>query len=42
VPVPEIHRLASDASMERGARAMIEAANREGGPDNITVLLVEP
>lgn len=42
VPVPEIHRLASDTSMERGARAMIEAANREGGPDNITVLLVEP
>ena len=42
VPEPEIHRLASDASMESGARAMIEAANREGGPDNITVLMLEP
>ena len=42
VPEPEIHRLASEASMDRGARALIAAANREGGPDNITVLLLEP
>lgn len=39
---PEILELASGADLEQGARALIDAANREGGPDNITVLLIEP
>jgi protein phosphatase len=38
----EIFALARDGDLERAAHAMIEAANREGGPDNITVLLIEP
>ena len=42
VPESEIHRLASQDDLERATRGMIEAANREGGPDNITVLLLEP
>lgn len=42
VPEPEIHQLGCEPDLERAAQAMIDAANREGGPDNITVLLIEP
>lgn len=38
----EVHQLACEPDMERGAQALIDAANRRGGPDNITVLMLEP
>ncbi len=36
-----IARLARDPDPERGARALIDAANEAGGSDNITVILVD-
>ncbi len=38
----ELHRLALEPDMRSGAQGMIDAANRLGGPDNITVLILEP
>jgi protein phosphatase len=38
----QIHALATQSDLAAAARALIDAANREGGPDNITALLVEP
>jgi len=41
VPEEEIRKLVRSGDLEHGARALIEAANANGGPDNITVILVE-
>jgi protein phosphatase len=42
VPEDEILDLATRPSLDAAARALVEAANRHGGPDNSTVLLLEP
>jgi protein phosphatase len=38
----KIHELARLPTLEESAQALIDAANAEGGPDNVSVLLVEP
>ena len=38
----EMFELGSDPDIERAARGLIERANEHGGPDNITVILIEP
>jgi len=42
VPPDEIRAEASSENLEKGAHALIEAAKAYGGPDNITVILVDP
>ena len=42
VPEEEILELAAGPDLDAAARALVEAANRRGGPDNSTVLLLEP
>jgi len=37
-----IHELARGPDLEQAAAALIDAARQSGGPDNITVVLVEP
>jgi len=37
-----IARLAAQDDLEDAARALIEQANAAGGPDNVTVILIEP
>ena len=42
VPEEEVLELATRADLNAAARGLVEAANRHGGPDNSTVLLLEP
>jgi protein phosphatase len=42
VPAGEILQYACDPDLERAALGLIGAANAHGGPDNITVVLIEP
>ncbi len=42
VPVEVIAELAHQKELEGAARALIEQANERGGPDNVTVILIEP
>ena len=42
VPAEEIGVLASDPLVERAVDGLIERANERGGPDNVTVVLIEP
>jgi protein phosphatase len=37
----EIARLASGADLDAAVRALIDRANEQGGPDNITVILID-
>jgi serine/threonine protein phosphatase PrpC len=37
----EIHRIALRADRDEAAQALIDAANEAGGPDNITVILID-
>jgi protein phosphatase len=42
VPDPEIQRLLSEnGNVEKAAAALVEEANRHGGEDNITVILLQ-
>jgi protein phosphatase len=41
VPPAELIELASEADLERAAEKLIERANERGGPDNITVILID-
>lgn len=41
VPEPEIHAIASQGTLERAAQGLIDAANAEGGADNVTVILID-
>jgi protein phosphatase len=42
VPGDEIRDLARRPDLDEAARALIDSANAHGGPDNITVVLVDP
>ncbi len=42
VPSDEILKCARERSLEHAASSLIAAANARGGPDNITVVLIEP
>jgi protein phosphatase len=42
VPRAQMAELASGPDLEAAAQALIERANAQGGPDNITVILIEP
>ena len=41
VPGHEIARIAANENLEGAVRGLIDKANEHGGPDNITVLLIE-
>jgi protein phosphatase len=41
VPSAEIAQLASGADLDAAVRALIDRANEQGGPDNITVILLD-
>jgi PPM family protein phosphatase len=42
VPAGEILECARESSLEQAAASLVAAANAHGGPDNITVVLIEP
>ena len=42
VPEKEILDQAQKSDLDEAARALIASANAHGGPDNITVVLVDP
>lgn len=42
VPSEEIAEIAGGADLEAAAQTLIERANGYGGPDNITVILIDP
>lgn len=42
VPAEEIHELATQSGLDDAVGRLVSAANKRGGPDNITVILVEP
>jgi protein phosphatase len=42
VPVGEIAELAAGDELEAAAQALVQRANEYGGPDNVTVVLIEP
>ncbi len=42
VPADVIAELANQKELEDAAQALIEQANERGGPDNVTVILIEP
>ncbi len=42
VPADVIAELANQKELEDAAGALIEQANERGGPDNVTVILIEP
>jgi protein phosphatase len=42
LPQGRIHELALTPDLDQAAAALVDAAKQSGGPDNITVLLVEP
>jgi len=42
VPPDEIRTEASSDDLEKGVHGLIEAAKAHGGPDNVTVILVDP
>ena len=42
VPADVIAELAHQKELEDAARALIDQANERGGPDNVTVILIEP
>ncbi len=42
VPAQEIAELASGPKLEAAAQALVDRANAHGGPDNITLILIEP
>ncbi len=42
VPAPDILAIASSGELQTSAQQLIDAANECGGPDNITVILIDP
>jgi serine/threonine protein phosphatase PrpC len=42
VPGGEIAELAAGDELEAAAQALVQRANQYGGPDNVTVVLIEP
>ena len=41
VPADEMERIVSGSGLEQACQALIEAANANGGPDNITAVLID-